>query len=544
MKNKKGFTLIELLAVIIILGILMIIAVPSVTKYISDSRKNGYVSTAKSIVSGVRNLVNSGTYDMYDNNITYYVDGSCVKTENGYKSPYGDFVKTYVAVTATYDKNNYYWVSVDNTGTGVKNLINIEDLESDNIESNILENDIVNNVGIDGRNKIVIIGGENCTKSAPIEATKTYNSTTKRVKVICPQVTETIYWALQNPDSNNHYTKLVISDSEVTGGISGSFSGETGYASQSEVPWYTSDSYISTIEIDGVVAPVSTSYWFYGTGNKASSYNVDISNLSTCHVTKSNAMFSNAGNKASSWSIIGLDELDTSNITNMSMMFSSAASKASNINLNLSGWDTSKVTNMTHMFFEFGYNSSQITLNLSNWHAAYDLGNMFNSIGYLSSTFNLKLNNWDTSQTTNISNLFYRAGYNASSWSIDGLSNWDTSEVQIMNNVFNSAGYNASHINLDLKNWNISNSANIGMMFSNFGHNSESFNLDLRNWNTSTVTYMNGLFDNAGLNATNFNIIIPQTNGNGINNTTDTIYGSSINNKYTLSNGKLFTITN
>ena len=29
--NKKGFTLIELLAVIIILGVLMIIAIPSVT---------------------------------------------------------------------------------------------------------------------------------------------------------------------------------------------------------------------------------------------------------------------------------------------------------------------------------------------------------------------------------------------------------------------------------------------------------------------------------------------------------------------------------
>ena len=39
MKKKNGFTLIELLAVIIILGILMIIAVPAVTKYINDSRK-------------------------------------------------------------------------------------------------------------------------------------------------------------------------------------------------------------------------------------------------------------------------------------------------------------------------------------------------------------------------------------------------------------------------------------------------------------------------------------------------------------------------
>ena len=63
-ESKKGFTLIELLAVIIILGILMIIAIPSVTKYISDSRKEAYVDTAKEIVSGTRNVVNEGKLGM------------------------------------------------------------------------------------------------------------------------------------------------------------------------------------------------------------------------------------------------------------------------------------------------------------------------------------------------------------------------------------------------------------------------------------------------------------------------------------------------
>ena len=52
--KKKGFTLIELLAVIIILGVIMLIAIPSVTRYISDSRKNSYIDTARQIVLSVR----------------------------------------------------------------------------------------------------------------------------------------------------------------------------------------------------------------------------------------------------------------------------------------------------------------------------------------------------------------------------------------------------------------------------------------------------------------------------------------------------------
>ena len=83
MKKKNGFTLIELLAVIIILGVLMIIAIPSVTTYISNSRKSAYVNTAKEIISGARNFVNEGKLEMYDPNATYYIKSSCINTENG-----------------------------------------------------------------------------------------------------------------------------------------------------------------------------------------------------------------------------------------------------------------------------------------------------------------------------------------------------------------------------------------------------------------------------------------------------------------------------
>ena len=38
--NKKGFTLVELLAVIVILAVLALVAMPNVTRLMNDSRKN------------------------------------------------------------------------------------------------------------------------------------------------------------------------------------------------------------------------------------------------------------------------------------------------------------------------------------------------------------------------------------------------------------------------------------------------------------------------------------------------------------------------
>lgn len=183
MKNKKGFTLIELLAVIIILGILMIIAIPSVTKYISDSRKSAYVDTAKEITSGVRNLVNEGKLGMYDTGTTYYIPASCVKTEGANKSPYGEFDKAYVLVTYNGTGYNYYWVSRDETGQGVKEPKLIGELEESNIESDISDDYIKEDRPQEGKITIKVLSTDDCNtfgdgetvKIASIEI-KTYSS--------------------------------------------------------------------------------------------------------------------------------------------------------------------------------------------------------------------------------------------------------------------------------------------------------------------------------------------------------------------------------
>ena len=47
MKKKNGFTLVELLAVIVILAIILLIAVPNVIGIIDKAKKDSYCSTAK-----------------------------------------------------------------------------------------------------------------------------------------------------------------------------------------------------------------------------------------------------------------------------------------------------------------------------------------------------------------------------------------------------------------------------------------------------------------------------------------------------------------
>lgn len=125
--NKKGFTLIELLAVIIILGVLMIIAIPSVTEYISSSRKSAYVDTAAGYIDAVRTKVNQAEdLQFFDVNTLYLVPvghdttKACVSVEKGGASPFSDtWEYAYVGVTYDGSKYTYYFVAKDGSNQGI-----------------------------------------------------------------------------------------------------------------------------------------------------------------------------------------------------------------------------------------------------------------------------------------------------------------------------------------------------------------------------------------------------------------------------------------
>ena len=162
MKNSKGFTLIEILAVIIILGILMIIAIPAVTKYISGSKDTTYITTVNKLIDTAMGEVTGLEYSVSNENFTYYIPTKCLTTENDRnESPYGEFVQSYVVVTYNEGKNDYYYTGVDESGHGI--LLTYRDhLDESTIKTDLKSIDT--SIGI-GNRQYNYVYSVNCDKT-------------------------------------------------------------------------------------------------------------------------------------------------------------------------------------------------------------------------------------------------------------------------------------------------------------------------------------------------------------------------------------------
>lgn len=168
---SKAFTLIELLAVILILGLLLLIGITSVTKYISDTRRSTYIATAKRYIESARNLVNDREYNLYDFDTTYYIPISCIPLEKGGKSPYGDFKQAYVIVSYTGDGFEYYWASTDTAKMGI-NQTDERDLSVNRINEGIDEIDT--NISMLPDNNVMVFDKNTCKSTETKRAISSY----------------------------------------------------------------------------------------------------------------------------------------------------------------------------------------------------------------------------------------------------------------------------------------------------------------------------------------------------------------------------------
>lgn len=156
-KSKKGFTLIELLAVIIILGLLLVIAVPAVTKYIEKSRKNSYKATVSAYAGGLMNEISSGNLpSMTDEDTIYYIPFKCINLEKGGTTMYGtgDWDFAYVLMTITNGQRNYSIYSKDSKGMGIVG-IDVDKIKQSDIYSIWYKS--TDYIPVDGKTKIKLV---------------------------------------------------------------------------------------------------------------------------------------------------------------------------------------------------------------------------------------------------------------------------------------------------------------------------------------------------------------------------------------------------
>lgn len=146
MRDKKGFTLVEIIAVLIIIGIIMIIAIPAVSKYILNSSRASYASDVQAYVETIRSEYEMNDYGDYvnDNEIMIVpIEQIVLEKGDSGKSPFAayDYSRSYVLIVPERNGFNFYANVVDVRGIGVV-MKSSNELNKDAIDEEITDEDI------------------------------------------------------------------------------------------------------------------------------------------------------------------------------------------------------------------------------------------------------------------------------------------------------------------------------------------------------------------------------------------------------------------
>ena len=137
----------------------------------------------------------------------------------------------------------------------------------------------------------------------------------------------------------------------------------------------------------------------------------------------------------------------------------------------ISNWDTSQVTDMGNLFCNSNFNQP-----IGDWDVTNvtEMRNMFSN-----STFNQPIGGWDVSNVTDMGNMFSNSAFNQ--W----IGDWDVTNVTDMSNMFSNSAFNQW-----IGDWDISNVSDMNSMFSN----NQNFNQNISKWEVSSFTDISEMF--------------------------------------------------
>jgi len=510
MKDKKGFTLIELLAVIVILGLLLAIAIPSITKYITESKKKTYIANVKEYISAASLAVNDMEYSIIDSNATYYLSIDCLSLEKSSKSPFGEWIDAYVVVGYNGVSYDYYWFGRDSAGYSI-NLVSEDDLDINLLES-VKDKKIYKRELVKKNGNIYEINKENSCKLKTI-----YEDVEGELPIIRQTSSSDVYafWGYKDKIKTITFENEINIPKDV---LSWDVSQDNNGKVMAYISPNSDESYYDLyIQGDGrIYANENSSSLFYNFKYVDRINNINL--LNTSKVKNMEYMFYYLGYSSKVFTLDLMDNFDTINVTNMKWMFGWTGYNSLEFTLELGdNFDTFNVQNMECMFYHTGQFSKIMTLDLGerfNTINVTNMGQMFNSVGYSSENFTLDLGDYFyTSRVPRMYFMFAYTGYKSKVFTLDLGDHFDTSNVWDMRAMFTNIGHANPNFTLDLgDSFYISEVTRFDSMFGSnklkeIYLNKSSFNEEVLSWTNmfqstvDTVVYVSTTADKSLLEA-------------------------------------------
>ena len=176
-------------------------------------------------------------------------------------------------------------------------------------------------------------------------------------------------------------------------------------------------------------------------------------------------------------------------LNNMSYMFQSNENEPINLSeiSSIIDWDTSNVTDISNLFYNCSLLKSVQGLSNFNTSNITNISNLFYNCINLTSIDDIS--KWNVDKVTNMSNLFFNC---KNIISLPDISTWNTKNVKDMRGLF----CNCSSLKSlpDISKLNTENAINMSSLFRNCSSLEKLPNISL--WNMGNVVYIGGMFSN------------------------------------------------